>query len=171
MINYCCWIELISEFLLRDWRVLWCPVEILKESFSFASIISATSGDRGPWGEWTQCSKSCGHGSRLRTRGCKNSACGGSENCFDDFAEAEVCFVEDCKGMYICVQICAYIRSIYNSNWKYWIIQGLSKDWTVNFRRHHQYRKRLLISGFLWRHLHLFQKHDRGHLLHTRQHP
>ena len=55
-----------------------------------------------PWGEWSQCSASCGHGSRLRLRTCTDSACGGgSQLCPGDPAEAEVCKTADCAGEFL----------------------------------------------------------------------
>merc|ERR1712192_265764 len=44
------------------------------------------------WGEWNQCSTSCGQGSRLRMRACSDSTCGGSSNnCPGDATESEAC--------------------------------------------------------------------------------
>ena len=63
-------------------------------------VIPAASGSWQPWGEWSQCSASCGQGSRWRNRACAHSGCGGGNgHCIGDPVEAEVCKTADCKGM------------------------------------------------------------------------
>ena len=57
------------------------------------SLIDAT-GSWTPWTEWSQCSASCGSGSRLRTRTCS----GDSSLCVGEVAEAETCETTDCQG-------------------------------------------------------------------------
>ena len=62
-------------------------------------LLPVEPGSWDPWGEWSQCSASCGQGSRWRNRVCASSACGGdSKDCFGDPVESEVCKTADCQG-------------------------------------------------------------------------
>lgn len=48
------------------------------------------------WSEWTQCSKSCGGGTRLRTRTCKDK----NSLCWGEIKPEQFCNVDPCPGVY-----------------------------------------------------------------------
>ena len=62
-------------------------------------MISAVAGTWQPWGSWSQCSATCGQGSRLRIRACNGFTPGGG-HCSGDPAEAQLCQTVDCEGFF-----------------------------------------------------------------------
>ena len=79
---------------------------LYSSSFSFIYICIAThilsnpgiDGEWLEWGEWSQCSTSCGKGSEIRAR-----ACGGSPgSCSGDPTETKDCLVAECSGCLFC---------------------------------------------------------------------
>ena len=66
------------------------------ESFVFAPFcnadsIAAVAAKWQEWGQWSECSVSCGQGSKLRVRTCSGALFGGDENCPGHSTEAGVC--------------------------------------------------------------------------------
>ena len=52
------------------------------------------------FGEWGECSATCGSGFRVRTRSCTNpSPSGGGVDCVGSATEAEVCVGQPCPGI------------------------------------------------------------------------
>ena len=49
-----------------------------------------------PWGEWSQCTASCGQGSRVRSRACSEPAIDGNAICLGEALEFEDCYAADC---------------------------------------------------------------------------
>ena len=82
------------------------------------------------FGNWTECSKSCGGGMKSRARKCTNpSPNHGGNNCFGNATEISSCNTEDCPGIYliswtiyilyykiqsvcvfVCVWVCKYVH-------------------------------------------------------------
>ena len=58
---------------------------------------TAIEGHWGSWNDWSDCSVSCGSGSRRRSRECENPALGGQE-CQGSGTETEVCNTNHCPG-------------------------------------------------------------------------
>ena len=50
------------------------------------------------WGEWSQCSASCGPGVEFRARSCSKPVPGGNETCPGNATEAKGCNMADCPG-------------------------------------------------------------------------
>ena len=53
------------------------------------------------WGEWSQCSTTCGPGSEFRARWCTKQVPGGNETCTGNATETKACKLEDCPGVSI----------------------------------------------------------------------
>ena len=54
------------------------------------------------WSSWSNCSKSCGTGSRMRSRSCTNpSPSHGGSNCSGSRNETEACNTQNCPGGWI----------------------------------------------------------------------
>ena len=51
------------------------------------------------WGEWSQCSATCGPGIEFRARSCNKPFAGRNETCLGDATEAKVCNLVDCPGL------------------------------------------------------------------------
>lgn len=70
-------------------------------NMSFACTVN---GNYTQWTMWTACDKSCGNGTRTRSRSCNNPApANGGKTCLDqalgDDTEDEECFLVHCPGM------------------------------------------------------------------------
>ena len=51
------------------------------------------------WGEWSQCSATCGPGIEFRARSCNKPFAGGNETCPGNATEAKVCNLVNCPGL------------------------------------------------------------------------
>ena len=53
------------------------------------------------WSDWSECSKSCGPGTRTRTRKCLSSNLDNQteEACSETFIESQPCHSKDCRGI------------------------------------------------------------------------
>ena len=51
------------------------------------------------FGHWGSCSKSCGGGVQSRSRGIKQTAAYGGQECAGDLTETRECNVAECLGM------------------------------------------------------------------------
>ena len=63
--------------------------------------VRPVDGNYSDWTAWSQCSSSCGSGSRYRTRSCTNPAPSfGGQPCYNmgGDEEVEACFLRDCPG-------------------------------------------------------------------------
>ena len=58
----------------------------------------ATDCKQSSWGEWLECSKSCGKGVQKRTRSIVTPAKNGGKACTDPNNEEKVCNIEACPG-------------------------------------------------------------------------
>ena len=66
-------------------------------------FLSTVNGNYTQWTMWTACDKSCGNGTRTRSRTCSNPAPAfGGKTCLDqglgDDTEDEECFLVHCQG-------------------------------------------------------------------------
>ena len=61
------------------------------------------------WGNWSQCTASCGQGSKVRARTCSHQPINGSEQCDGNAFEFENCTMAECPGEILNL----YIISIY----------------------------------------------------------
>ena len=50
------------------------------------------------WGSWTQCTSSCGLGTKLRARQCSKPLLGDNETCPGNATEARECTLKTCQG-------------------------------------------------------------------------
>ncbi|TPP66839.1 Hemicentin-1, partial [Fasciola gigantica] len=71
---------------------------ILGEDFSQSSKLQVEiDGGWSAWSSWTECSKTCGHGSQTRSRTCTEPAPrNGGAHCFGEPTEARTCLVSFC---------------------------------------------------------------------------
>ena len=60
------------------------------------NILAAENAEWQAWGQWSECSASCGHGTWLRARACSEPLFGGEENCPGNSTEAGLCEISDC---------------------------------------------------------------------------
>ena len=68
-------------------------------------ILFLVNGNYTHWTMWTACDKSCGNGTRTRSRSCSNPApANGGKTCLDqglgDDTEDEECFLVHCPGAF-----------------------------------------------------------------------
>ena len=77
-----------------------CQGMIVWLSFFYGGDIdvAATDAEWQDWGEWSQCTASCGQGSKVRARACSEPAFGGDEQCPGDYTELENCETSKCAG-------------------------------------------------------------------------
>ena len=52
------------------------------------------------WGKWSQCTKTCGNGTRLSKRDIKIKEANGGEECRGNDSREESCNVHPCPGMW-----------------------------------------------------------------------
>ena len=50
------------------------------------------------WGDWSQCSVSCGKGAEIRARACSQPDVAGSQICSGDLTETRECNLDECTG-------------------------------------------------------------------------
>ena len=62
--------------------------------FFFQGIDSVWQG----WGQWSECSTSCGNGSKVRARACSEPAFGGNDTCVGNSTETTDCLRSECPG-------------------------------------------------------------------------
>lgn len=64
-------------------------------------FLTTVDGQWGPWRGWSDCSQTCGGGTRNRTRLCNNPRPEfGGLDCAGDETEIEECSSQGCPGMY-----------------------------------------------------------------------
>ena len=74
-----------------------CPGTLIEQRNALSNLGSVTATEWQLWGDWSQCTASCGEGRRVRGRAC--SALDGQ--CLGDSTEDEVCKVEECPGIFL----------------------------------------------------------------------
>ena len=67
-------------------------------SFYGDNCVAAIDAEWQEWGHWSQCTASCGQGSKVRARACSEPAFGGNEQCPGNYTEAENCETSKCPG-------------------------------------------------------------------------
>ena len=50
------------------------------------------------WGQWSQCTATCGNGTQVRARACGEAEYGGNEVCQGDSTETQDCTAADCPS-------------------------------------------------------------------------
>ena len=74
--------------------------------FSNSSIlksnnVSAIASEWQDWGQWSQCTASCGQGFKFRARTCSEPEFGGNDQCPGNATEVEGCSSAECPGEHI----------------------------------------------------------------------
>ena len=99
---------------------------IFQQSFFFwkflnFNITAAIAAEWQDWGQWSQCSVSCGKGSKLRARACSGALFGGDDQCSGESSEAGECKISECKGIpsahYSCTE--ENLAAV-NAEWQEW---------------------------------------------------
>ena len=78
-----------------------CSIKNKKGMFLFERNIDFLSVDGGfsLWSAWTDCSQTCGTGTKSRTRTCDNPVPNyNGQNCTGDYSEAISCKITSCPG-------------------------------------------------------------------------
>ena len=64
------------------------------------SFLLAIDAEWRPWGQWSQCTATCGNGTQVRARACGEAKYGGDEVCHGDSSEVQECSVADCLSKF-----------------------------------------------------------------------
>ena len=82
-----------------------CKVEDKSESEECNSQDCPIDCQWGPYGEWTDCTKSCEGGEKTRSRFKETSAENGGKECLGDALQTQKCKLRDCPGTTIFIDI------------------------------------------------------------------
>ena len=74
---------------------------LVKYFYSTTAESFGPPGEFEVWGEWTECSKTCGVGRRSRRRECLLDEDGVYMDCTGELLQIENCTVGECPGLYI----------------------------------------------------------------------
>ena len=96
----------------KDWD-LWVTLKfkytiaVLFPFALFCNLVAGTFGEWQAWGEWSQCTTSCGAGSKFRSRTCSEPTVGGDQKCPGKSTEAGPCMISECQGslVHVCFSI------------------------------------------------------------------
>ena len=91
-------------------RLKWCTIPVPSCSlYPYSKICVSVyrighrisvDGNWGLWGNWSDCSKTCGEGLKNRTRKCNNpEPMYGGRSCDGSSADVGVCIDKECPGM------------------------------------------------------------------------
>ena len=69
-----------------------------KTIFHITKIIAVDVPEWLPFGDWSECTASCGQGSKVRARACSHQPINGSEQCEGNAFEFENCKMAECPG-------------------------------------------------------------------------
>ena len=70
----------------------------LKTIFHKTKIIAVDVPEWLPFGDWSECTATCGQGSKVRARACSHQPINGSEQCDGNAFEFENCTMAECPG-------------------------------------------------------------------------
>lgn len=69
---------------------------------NYNTFISSVDGRWSSWGQYSQCTKSCGGGSQYRTRACDNPVpSSGGRHCPGPSQQSNACNTQGCPGKYL----------------------------------------------------------------------
>ena len=68
------------------------------DSLTHLKIIAVAAAQWPPWGNWSQCTTTCGPGSKFRARSCSDPELTGSSGCLGNQTQIEPCFEAECPG-------------------------------------------------------------------------
>ena len=113
----------------KDWD-LWvtlkfkCTIAVLFTFALFCNLVAGTFGEWQAWGEWSQCTTSCGAGSKFRSRTCSEPTVGGDQKCPGKSTEAAPCMISECQGslVHVCFSILFYPNCVaaIPAQWQDW---------------------------------------------------
>ena len=86
----------------RDCKTGECPgllLTIIYQVYLFSNdIFVVVHAHWQEWGQWSQCTATCGNGTQVRARACGEAEYGGNEVCHGDSTETQDCTVADCPS-------------------------------------------------------------------------
>ena len=85
----------IKQVLRRNNDLSYLKIQVKRFSLI---IIPVTPSQWQGWGEWAQCSTSCGKGTKIRARACSKS----DGSCQGEPTDTKYCLVVDCPGCAFC---------------------------------------------------------------------
>ena len=100
--NYVKWLHLylylkslvIGNMFRKHFTLCWLHYSTSRSILFFQGIDSVWQ----EWGQWSECSTSCGNGSKVRARACSEPAFGGNDTCVGNSTETIDCLRSECPG-------------------------------------------------------------------------
>ena len=98
-------LDKVHFYVVASFNIPWITVTLLLMLFIASFLlqnIAATVAQWQEWGGWSQCTASCGQGSRFRARACSEPEVGGDVLCLGNVTEIEECKTSECSGIINC---------------------------------------------------------------------
>ena len=106
--------------------VIICKIEVPKDLFSINGHFENVNRDsktvmfvpflvhceKGEWGNWSPCTKSCDGGEETRERSIAIAAAFGGNECTEDMKESQACKIQSCPSTYLRLRLLLQRKSV-----------------------------------------------------------